>query len=429
MLPGLATLIDPDAFAVALRLSCPGADITDVKLTKIRYSQAKSCRAEYEVVARGEKLRLCAKAHRRDALDKLALAPASRETRNPLGRNRVLFEELATVVTIFPHDDTLAAPRHFADPGTRRDRLRALLPERPDLWESKVRTLHYVSDKRYVVQLWTDAGSKAVLKFYTPSDFDHVAQVAARQPASTGSLQLARQIGCSRRHNMLAFEWLEGLSIGEAVSASELESEGGALIGKALAELHGLDPRGLISRADRPTPTRLRSYAQSIGFLCPDLAARVDRLAGLIASRFDDQPTVRCLIHGNFHANHVLLTDQAVAILDMDTLGIGEPAVDLGGVLGALELMKLKSRAPAKRLDQLQYTIVNRYKRAGGRASAETITLCTAIELLRSCKRPFRRRKPDWPARIQVIVEQTEKLVEAMPSKATVAPTAARGRF
>jgi aminoglycoside phosphotransferase (APT) family kinase protein len=328
-LPGLATLIDPDAFATALRSSCPQAHITRVKLGKLRYAPTRSCRAAYKVRAGGKDLRVYARAGTDDALDDPAATPTANKALNPLGSHRIVLEDLAIVVTIFPHDDILAAPWQFADPRSRKGQLRQLLPDRPDLWKSTVRTLNYLPGQRYVVQLRTDASSKAVLKFYTPSDFDLVTRVASRDLESAGSLRLARRIGCSTRHNMLAFEWLEGQGIGEAVSANELGSEIGTLIGRGLAELHRMDPKGLIGRAGRSAPTRLRSYAELIGFLCPDLAVRVDRLAGLIASRLDDQPFARCLIHGDFHASQILLTDQAVAIVDLDSVGkIGCPRND-----------------------------------------------------------------------------------------------------
>jgi hypothetical protein len=64
-LPGLATLIDPDAFAAALRSACPDADIVDVRLTKIRYSPNKSCRADYKVEVGGEELSVYAKTQKR----------------------------------------------------------------------------------------------------------------------------------------------------------------------------------------------------------------------------------------------------------------------------------------------------------------------------------------------------------------------------
>jgi hypothetical protein len=424
-LPGLATLLDPDAFAAALRSSCPGADITKVRLSKIRYVPTRSCRAAYKVKAEGEDLLVYAKAYIHDSLVNPAPAHAAYEAFNPLGKNRIVLKHLAIVVTIFPHDDTLIAPRQFADAQTRRDQLRTLLPDRPDLWESKVRTLHYLPDARYVVQLRTVAGPKAVLKFHGASDdFDHAARVAARGLASIGPLRLARQIGCSKRHRMLAYEWLEGQDLSMVVSANELGPENGVLVGEALAELHRMDPIELISLVGKSVPTRLKSYAELIGFLCPDLAARLDRLTRFIASQLDERPFAKRLIHGDFHLKQVLSTDQTVAVLDLDKATYGDPAADLGYFMGALERKVVHGILPSDRLDWIKHTLVGGYRSAGGQVLSDSIDLYTAMSLLRSSRRSFRRRNPDWPERTQLIVEQAERLAGGKPSRATLSSAA-----
>ena len=64
-LPGLATLLDPDAFLAALQASVPPADLRAAHLRYLRYKPGQNCLAAYSIEAGGSGVDCHAKAYRR----------------------------------------------------------------------------------------------------------------------------------------------------------------------------------------------------------------------------------------------------------------------------------------------------------------------------------------------------------------------------
>src|SRR5437867_2397122 len=66
---GLATLLDPEAFLVALRSVLPGAELDAVRATYVRYKPGMSCLVAYELEIAGATITAYAKAYGPNALD------------------------------------------------------------------------------------------------------------------------------------------------------------------------------------------------------------------------------------------------------------------------------------------------------------------------------------------------------------------------
>src|SRR4051794_3279027 len=73
-LPGLATLLDPDAFAAALCRAVPGLGVEGGRITYVRYKPGTSCLVGYRLATAGKVVIVAAAAFRSDAADKLAKA-------------------------------------------------------------------------------------------------------------------------------------------------------------------------------------------------------------------------------------------------------------------------------------------------------------------------------------------------------------------
>src|SRR4051794_14026842 len=71
-LPGLATLLDPDAFAEALRGAAPALRPRAARVTYVRYKPGTSCLVGYRVESDGSAFLAFATTHRADARDKWA---------------------------------------------------------------------------------------------------------------------------------------------------------------------------------------------------------------------------------------------------------------------------------------------------------------------------------------------------------------------
>ncbi len=402
-LPGLATLLDRDAFVDALRPAFPALRPAAAHVTYVRYKPGRSCLVGYRLESDGSAVDVTATACRHDADDKLTKA------RNHPGR--VVLDDRAVVVSVFPDDAALPALARLAVPTARRVVLEKLLPERPDLWGASVVPLRYKPERRYVAQLTVGGEPRAALKVYSPLGFD-AAQAAAKAFRPGRSFRQAARLGRSARHGMLALEWLPGRLLTEALADPTFTSAGVEPVGAALAELHAQNRKALPVRVRAEEAAAFPPLADWLAHVCPGLANRAVRLAEVIAAQIAMLPTEERPLHGDFYAKQVLLGDGPVGLLDFDEAFRGDPAHDIGLFLAHLSRDAIRGTVPAASVDPISAALLDGYRRAGGLAMSARVGLYTAAGLLRLAPHPFRNREPDWSRRTAAMLDRAE---EALP--------------
>src|SRR5262245_9608618 len=87
-LPGLATLLDPDAFLEAVRKAAPGTCLESARLRYVRYKHGTNCLVAYRLDGGGAPIDVYAKAHGLDAPEKLDKASERLGVVGALGRSR-----------------------------------------------------------------------------------------------------------------------------------------------------------------------------------------------------------------------------------------------------------------------------------------------------------------------------------------------------
>ena len=165
-LPGLSTLLDPEAFLDALRPSLPKVDLQTGEITYLRYKPGTNMLAAYRLTTSDVDAKVYAKAHRPSASVKLYKAMQRPSLRGPLGPGCIVLADRAIEIVVFPNDNKIRALRRLTDPVSRHRRLSRILPERPELWESTLKILRYKPERRFVAQLLTGNGHSALLKTY-----------------------------------------------------------------------------------------------------------------------------------------------------------------------------------------------------------------------------------------------------------------------
>jgi tRNA A-37 threonylcarbamoyl transferase component Bud32 len=393
-------VLDPEAIVAALHPFLPETNGAAARMTYARYKPRKSCVVAYRLDRAGVTVDLYAKAHPTRALAKL------RQPRRP---GRILLEDGAIVVSIFPTDGKLKPLRRLADAQACHRLLRKLVPDRPDLWDPTIRGLRYMPERRYVAQLLADKGTAAVLKVYDEPDYP-MARANAKAFRSDGPLQLARCLGHSDRYRILMFEWLAGRLLSEAISDPGLEIETLITVGAALAQLHIQKPEGLPCLTREVETSTLFALSANLQFLCPQLAVRLHQLIRQLATDLVHAPPVHDPIHGDFCAKQVLLGDNAAAILDLDRSVRGDPALDLGLFIAHLECEALNSALPANRLEPLIEALLEGYRSVTRRPIPVRVPLYTAVGLVRLAPDPFRYRESHWPERTEAILERAEAM-------------------
>jgi len=407
-IPGLAMVLDPDTFATALRRAAPDADLRTAQITYRRYKPQNFCRVAYRLDVAGAELDLDVRACRPEDLASWLGDRDGLQVTGPLGHGRIVLEDRAIVVNVFPNDLKLPQLHHLADPGKRERVLRKLLPDHPGLWQGELRCLRYRPERRYVAELRAEGETRALLKSYTPRAFTR-SKHNAKAFHSGPTLRIARLLGCSDRRRLLAFEWLPGRLLFDLLAAPKLDLQAVTATGAALAALHAQVPEGLVSWTPEATIADLLSLSLELGFICPELACRADKLARGFTEQLAAGPARQCTIHGDFTAKQVLVNQQEVAIIDLDWAGRGDPAGDLGNAIAQAERCALSGELSATRVELFRDALLEGYARTN-RPLPERITLYTALELFRRTRFPFRAREPDWPQRTEALLARAEAI-------------------
>jgi len=411
--PGLATVLDPDAFVAALHRAAPKADLCAAHITYARYKPQSFCRATYQLDIAGAELDLDVRACRPDDLAEWIETGKSPHVVGPLGAGRIVLEDCAVLVTAFPNDLKLPALQLLADAAKRKLLLHELLPDFPSLWQGELRCLRYRPERRYVAELSAADGTHALLKAYTDRAYVR-AKSNAQAFASRGLLRVARLLGWSDHHRLLAFEWLPGTLLMELCLAPELDGDAMTATGAALAALHEQDSAELSPWTREAEIKDLRELAEEIGFICPQLTKRANRLAQQFAKELSCAPAMHCALHGDFSANQVLVSDETVAIIDLDWACHGDPADDLGNFLAQTERKSLRGELSRERGERLKESLLKGYALGACGALPERIELYTAVEVFRRTRFPFRAREQDWPELTEALLERAEGIIDGL---------------
>lgn len=415
-IPGLATVLDNDAFLAALRSHLPGLDLRGIHPTYVHYKPLTRCMVAYRITTADAELIAYADAYGPDAKVKLKkVHEIQRNTEGPHGPWALVMEDLATAVYFFPTDRRLNALRHLANANKTRKLLRMLFPHQKALYEGTLQPLRYKPERRYVARLDTAQGPQAAVKFYTPSGYA-AAKIGAETFVSQGALRLARTAGFSDRHHILAFEWQPGQLLRDIIVDSEATTTDMTaamqLTGAALAELH-THPAGALPQRSRDAEIRrLHAQTTTLEHLCPELSRPAGMLVQRIVTQLEKSSPDALALHCDFYDQQVLITDDAAIILDLDQTELGDPAADLGLFIAHLERSELQNRLSAETVGTLADTLLHSYLQARPWLASATIRLYTAIGLLYLAAEPFRYREPDWPERMAAVLSRADTVLD-----------------
>lgn len=402
-LPGLAVVLDPDAFAEAVAAPVP------LRPLYVRYKPHTSCLVAYRTAGADEGVQVVATCYRRDARDKLEKARQRPAVPGPWGPGRLVLERPAVAVSFFPNDDELEVlPRLLGDERGRF--LRKMFPKRPELWSASLRPLAYKPSRRFVVAVCTADGPRGVLKAYTGPGYA-TARGTVKGVCSGRVLRVSRRVGRSNRHGLLAWDWLSGRLLSEELAAPGFSPGRVGLVGAALAEVHAQDPGRLAPRTREREAAALNAAAGWIAAVCPALGRRARALAVRLAELLREKPEVARPVHGDFYAKQVLLGDGTVSFLDFDEAGAGDPALDLGLFLAHLERGALRGAVLAERVGPVRGALLDGYRAQAGAVPAG-VELYTAAGLLQLAPHSFRNRDPDWPDRTAARLDRAEAIAK-----------------
>lgn len=420
-LPGLAAILDPSVMAAQLAEAGAefdgqidgqsdgqlGAEAEKLELQYLRYKPGTNCLAGYRLGTGPGARVFYAKAYAGGgAQAKLDKAEAKAEKRQGLRRIRI--DRLGLVLFEFPDDAKLDALQKLAQPELRQRLLARTLGDDSIGQSDELETLAYKPERRYVARLVrAGKGEPIVFKFYSPERY-RAARKAHRALGSVPEeILLQRQCGGSKSYEMLAFGWLQGPTLREALDAgSPVNMES---VGAAIARLHAQTLPKLAQEGVPNTGDELGALAGTLGFLLPGLADSAEQLAKQIAGARADAGEELGLLHGDLYDKQIVLTESGAGLIDLDDACMGDPRRDLGLWIAHLERDRIMGRGlPA--VDGLVGAFLEGYQAVRGRPLAGLAPF-VAEGLFRLAHHPFRRQSPDWPERSAEILERTRALL------------------
>ena len=412
-LPGLGTLLDPEAFARALRGAAPALALSAATPTYLRYKPGTNCLVAYRLEVSGPEassgeVLVYAKAYGAGAGGKLTKEKwAGKVGAGGLPASFALASEGIGVFS-FPHDTNLEVLRRIMEPAELERALPKIMVRRPEIRSGRISTLSYKPERRYVGRIDTPEGETAVLRFYAEREFER-ASLPWRKIKSRGPLRKAARIGAWKTRRVIGVEWIDG-EVLPPLLASDRGVAAVSQVGAALASLQVQRDRIDAPLERDVLPAELAAAAQTLAFLVPDLAERAESLAAHLAERLAQRSAPDLLIHGDFYADQVLVDGDEVAVLDLDRVRPGDPSNDLGTFEAHLELACLEGKLGAAQRATCADALREGHADVAG-AAAEGVDLHTAAALLKLTARPFRHRSDVWPERARALLDRAESRV------------------
>lgn len=200
VLPGLATLLDPEQFLQAVRTSMPHLEVQSTGRTaRAADYDLDSCVVLYEVATLDGPTQLWGKTFRFEDFGKAARASG---TRNPADRG--VLADRAILLGVLPDDLELdLLPVFERGYVSRRDFFSMLPPSHPTLWDADLQIMRYKPGRRFVARLGEPPNSTLV-KIYDAKRFQK-SQRNADVIRSRGALRVPRCLGSSIDHRALVF--------------------------------------------------------------------------------------------------------------------------------------------------------------------------------------------------------------------------------
>lgn len=396
-------------FTEALSAAFKSLEIRGAEATSVRYKHATSCLVAYRLDLAEGPARVYARAHRPDAVEKLAKVAIHAPVPGPLGAGGAVLGDLSVAAYAFPNDRRVEAlPRLVDDEGRARLLTKALAGQPGGLDRGTLEALRYKPERRFVARLDAAGGASALVKAYDHEDYGAAAR-AAKAVSSTARLSVPRLLGRSARRALLIFEWLPGDTLGDVLLDPHRAPGAASAVGAALAELHGQAAPGLPSATPEREVEALRSAVVATAILAPELASRADELSDRLATSAPASPGTAAL-HGDFSADQVLVAGETVAIIDLDQSARGDPLADLGSYLADLERRVIVGEASRVTADSAGAGLVEGYERAiGHEVDRAGLAWHLAARLLRLTPDPFRNRDRRWPALVAALLERAER--------------------
>jgi hypothetical protein len=205
--------------------------------------------------------------------------------------------------------------------------------------------LSHRPESRAVVRIGGDDPSTArYVKVVAPSRVERLVAPFALLRDSRLAFRVPPLLESSATDGRVVLGSIPGQSLHELLADPPRFEAGAAAAGEALRCLHALPAPGLRRHDVRRVVEELRRRVRFLDAFHPPLSRRIAAALGPVVEALErDGRGPLVLVHRDFHDKQVVLDgDGGVAVLDFDTLSLGEAAMDVANTLAHFELRALQ---------------------------------------------------------------------------------------
>jgi hypothetical protein len=437
VLPGLRTILNPNAMGSLLRRQCETADIRliDCRATYVRYKPSTNCIVAFCVTSEnkaGERRssQVYAKCYTRTDFDAAAeKARGIEENRDELLSRPMVLSAGCMVVYPITEDTVVCGLSTVFNARKLVRIIYQALPEYPaERWrisDKRIRilTVRYKPEKRALFRIDTRAvdnssGERKNICVFVRAYADYrTAEIAAlmrkldHATAESGKFTVPEAVYFNEENQLLLMRESKGTPLTEALSFANPFPAFEAT-GQALASFHCSPVTGLNSKSATDILTETGASAESIATLHPRLTQRITRLLDRLEDLRGSAQATQGVVHGDFHHGQCLVADNGdlPVLLDFDRTYRGEVIADLGNFLANLHYLHVLHK-PINVL-KLQEAFLGSYEKEMGQSiDRDRLHLWTGLCLFQLVVSPFRSLRPHWPIEMENLVERCEQLL------------------
>jgi len=405
-LPELHLALDPEAmtreFRTLFERDHPGAfDVTSCEILRAYHKPGRSCRVVYRVRGRdaaGSSFEHVFWAQFSSdparAAKQAARAPDTWPGCAPFRPLRPC-PSLQASMHAFPHDPKLAHLGRLADPAFVVDRVNEHMRSfglGPG-WTCRRADVHIVKYMpgarcvlRYDIGLSGPEGERRSETFYgktyknATSRYVHAALRAIHASLRDDEPDLvvpAPIAHLDAHHTLWQAAWegeplhARGARLGWPSVLTDGDGERLARIGRSLARLHAVPPPAVLKPGEPPEKVLGNAAGDAADILdfAPERRETLERILATLrtAAPAPCAPARRTLVHGTFKIAQVLCRGDEVAIVDFDSVALGDPLYDVAEFAASLAFLRVKDGVPAEATTRGVASFIAAYETAARR--------------------------------------------------------------
>ncbi len=412
-IPGLELILDPARLLTDLDGALDCTRVNDIKLVYLRYKPGMNCLARYRVQTDEYIIHAHAKAFGQDANNKLKKSLQRPVVDGVLGPGRVALGERQIVFSTFPNDAKLASLQRLGSKNLQQRLFQRIFGPQSGWRDSTPGpALNYKPERRYVTRLTQTDSESALLKFYSVRGFDQ-ARTLNRKLRDNREGFYPETIGKSRKHAAIAYRWQPGVTLRQQHIDGNLSMDTLAAAACSLADLHRSAQQGLSPARPDEQAQKLHELAVQTGYLLPILQQRSMRVALQLTDWLTAQVPVTQPVHGDFYDKQVIVDQGKTALIDLDTIHLDNPLLDLGNYIAHLEKQSIDQSITPNDLSTHRDSLLQAYEQSAGSICPDQLKHYIALGLFSLIHQPFRDWTANWPTQTEQLLARVEALITA----------------